>query len=159
MIAIYPGSFDPVTNGHLDIARRAAKLFDKLIVGVYERPEGKRLLFTTQERVDLARQATANIPNIEVQAFSILTVEWARKLGAGAMVRGLRANSDFEWEFEMALMNQKLYPELEFVCLMTTHKYQFVSASLLKEIAALGANIGDMVPPAVFTALKKKFGL
>ena len=117
-IAIYPGSFDPITNGHLDIATRAAKLFQKLIIGVYDTPT-KPLLFTTEERVNLVRQAVANLPNVDVESFSGLAVDFARKVKAQALVRGLRVGADFEREFEMALMNKELYPELELVCLMT----------------------------------------
>lgn len=156
-IAVYPGSFDPITNGHLDIATRASKLFDKLIMGVYETPPGKTLLFATEERVKLAREATAKIPNIEVQSYQNLTVDFVKKVGAQAIVRGLRVNADFEYEFEMAMMNKKLAPEIELVCMMTSQRFQFVSASLLKEVAWLGGNISDLVPEGVAVALKKKF--
>ena len=154
IIAIYPGSFDPITNGHLDIATRAAKLFDKLIIGVYDTPD-KHLLFT-EERVNLVREATADLPNVEVESFSKLTVEFASKVGAQVMVRGLRISSDFEREFDLAMMNKKLFPELELVCLMANLKYQFLSSSLLKEAASLGGNIDDLVPHCVAEALKKK---
>jgi len=154
-IAIYPGSFDPITNGHLDIATRAAKLFKKLIIGVYDTPS-KHLLFTTEERVDMVRQAIANLPNVEVESFSGLAVDFARKVKAQAVVRGLRVGADFEREFEMALMNKELFPELELVCLMTNLEYQFLSSSLLKEVASLGGNIDDFVPKDVAEALRKK---
>jgi pantetheine-phosphate adenylyltransferase len=154
-IAIYPGTFDPITNGHLDIATRAAKIFEKLIIGVYDTPN-KRLLFTTEERVELVRQATLDIPNVEVEAFPELTVDFAKKIGAEVMVRGLRMSADFEREFEMALMNKKLAPELELVCLMSRLEYQFLSSSLLKEAASLGGNIDDLVPQPVAEALRKK---
>ena len=154
-IAIYPGSFDPITNGHLDIATRAAKLVEKLIISVYDTPD-KNLLFTTKERVGLAKQAVAHLPNVEVESFSELTVDFAKKVKAQAMVRGLRIGADFEREFEMAMMNKKLFPDLELVCLMTSVEYQFLSSSLLKEVARLGGNIKDLVPKAVATALKKK---
>jgi len=154
-IAIYPGTFDPITNGHLDIAARAAKLFPKLIIAVYDTP-AKNILFTTEERVDLARQATADLPNVEVKSYSCLTVDFARQVGALAIVRGLRIGGDFEREFEMALMNKKLHPDCEVVCLMTNLKYQFVSSSLLKEVASLGGYIDDLVPEPVAVALKKK---
>ena len=144
-IAIYPGSFDPITNGHLDIATRAANLFEKLIIGVYNTPD-KRLLFTTEERVELVRQAIVNLPHVEVEAFSGLTVDFAKKVGAQAIVRGLRMSGDFIREFDMAMMNKNLFPELEVVCLMATLKYQFLSSSLLKEAARLGGNIEDLVP-------------
>lgn len=154
-VAIYPGSFDPITNGHLDIATRAAKLFEKLIIGVYDTP-AKHLLFTTKERVNLVRQAVANLPNVEVESFTGLTTDFARKVNAQAVVRGLRVGADFEREFEMALMNKELFPELELVCLMTNLEYQFLSASLLKEVASLGGNIDDFVPKPVAEALRKK---
>lgn len=155
-IAIYPGSFDPVTNGHLDIATRAAKIFEKLIVGVYDTPN-KPILFTTEERVELMRQAIADLPNVEVQSFSGLTVDFARRVKAKAMVRGLRMSADFEREFDMAMMNKKLSPELELVCLMPRVEYQFLSSSLLKEVASLGGDIEDLVPKHVASALRKKF--
>jgi len=155
-VAIYPGSFDPITNGHLDIATRAAKIFDKLIIGAFETPN-KPLLFTTQERVELIRKAVAHLPNVEVESFGGLTVNFARKVKAQAMVRGLRMSADFEREFDMAMMTKKLYPELEFVCLMSRMEYQFLSSSLLKEASSLGGDIDDLVPKHVADALKKKF--
>ena len=157
-IAIYPGSFDPITNGHIDIATRAAKLFTKLIIGIYETP-GKHLLFSLEERVELARQAVASLPNIEVQPFSGLTVDFARRVRAQAMVRGLRVSADFEREFDMAMMNRRLHPELELVCLMASPEYQFLSSSLLKEVARLGGSINDLVPERVAQALRKKEGV
>ena len=155
-IAIYPGSFDPVTNGHLDIATRAAKIFEKLIIGVYDTPN-KPILFTTEERVELMRQAIADLPNVEVESFSGLTVDFAKRVKAKAMVRGLRMSADFEREFDMAMMNKKLSPELELVCLMPRVEYQFLSSSLLKEVASLGGDIEDLVPKHVASALRKKF--
>ena len=155
-IAIYPGAFDPITNGHLDIAVRAAKLFQKLIIGVYDIP-AKDLLFTTEERLDLIRQAIADLPNVEAESFSGLTVNFARQIGAQTMVRGLRVGSDFEREFSMALMNKKLSPDCEVVCLMANLKYQFLSSSRLKEVVSLGGYIDDLVPKPVAVALKKKF--
>ena len=154
-IAIYPGSFDPITNGHLDIATRAAKLFEKLIIGVYDMPT-KNLLFTTEERIDLIRQAIVNLPNIEVEAYNGLTIDFAKKVKAQALVRGLRMSADFDREFDMAMMNKKLFPELELVCLMSTLKYQFLSSTLLKEVAGLGGNIDEFVPKHVAEALRKK---
>ncbi|MBI2288407.1 MAG: pantetheine-phosphate adenylyltransferase [Chloroflexi bacterium] len=154
-IAVYPGSFDPITNGHLDIGIRAAKLFEKLIFGVYDTP-AKKLLFSTAERVEMVRQATVDLPNVEVTPFSGLTVDFAREVGAQAVVRGLRVGADFEREFEMALMNKKLSPDCELVCLMASLKYQFLSSSLLKEVASLGGYIDDLVPKTVAVALKRK---
>lgn len=155
-IAIYPGSFDPVTNGHLDIANRAAALFDELIIGVYDRPS-KHLMFSTAERVDLVKKAVAHLPNVRVAAYNELTVDFARKMKAKVMVRGLRMSSDFEREFEMALMNKQLDREIELVCLMTSLEFQFLSSSLLKEACELGGDITGLVPKHVAVALRKKF--
>ena len=158
IIALYPGSFDPITNGHIDIAVRAASIFDKLIIGVYDRPE-KRLLFSAEERVELAQKALANLKNVQVQPYSGLTVAFAKKIGARVMVRGLRMSSDFEWEFEMEMMNKKLDPDLETICFMSSLQYQFLSSSLLKEVAQLKGCLDDMVPEHVAIALKRKFNL
>ena len=155
-IAIYPGSFNPITKGHLDIATRAAKIFEKLVIGVYETPD-KPLLFTTEERVEFVKQAIAGLPNVEVESFSGLTVDFAKKVKARAMVRGLRMSADFDMEFDMAMMNKRLHPELETVCLMAKVEYQFLSSSLLKEVASLGGNIDDLVPKNVAVALREKF--
>ena len=154
--AIYPGTFDPIHNGHIDIATRAARLFDHLIVAVYERP-GKNVLFSVEERVEMARRAFEGTPNISVESYSTLTVEFARSRKASAIVRGLRVISDFELEFQMALINKKLAPEIEFLCLMTSQEYAFLSSSIVKEVAALGGCIDSMVPPHVKEALKRKF--
>lgn len=154
-IAVYPGSFDPVTNGHLDIVRRAAALFDELIVAVYDTPS-KALLFNTQERVALFAEATRDLPNVRVTPYTGLTVEFARSQGASVIVRGMRRIADFEAEFEMALMNATLAPDIEQVYLMTSLEYQFVSASLLKEVVALGGDISKFVPPHVEEALKQR---
>ncbi|MBI2853833.1 MAG: pantetheine-phosphate adenylyltransferase [Chloroflexi bacterium] len=153
--ALYPGSFDPLTSGHLDIVTRASKLFGQLIIAVYDTPD-KRLLFTTKERVELAQVATAHLPNVKATSYTGLTVDFARKTGANVIVRGLRMSSDFEHEFEMALMNKKLAPDLELVCLMSSLQYQFVSSSLLKELAQLGARLDGLVPANVATALTQK---
>ena len=155
-VAVYAGTFDPITNGHPDVAMRAAKLFDKLYIGVYDSPAGKRILFSTEERVKMAKEATKNIPNIEVRAFTGMVVDWAISLGAQTQVRGLRMSSDFEHEFEMALMNKKLCPDLELVCLMTSLQYQFLSSSLLKEVANLGGDVDSLVPKNVAKAIRQK---
>ena len=131
IIATYPGSFDPLSNGHLDIITRAACLFDQLNIAVFDDPP-KRLLFTTQERADLVEEATKHITNVRVEVFSGLLVEYAHRIGAGAIVRGLRMGSDFEREFEMALMNRNLCSDVDIVCLMARLDYQFLSSSLLK---------------------------
>ncbi len=154
-IAIYPGSFDPITYGHIDIANRAARHFEKLIVGVYRIPD-KNILFTPEERVDLARRALAHLPNVTVQSFGGLTVDFAKSVGAKVMVRGLRTGTDFEREFEMGMMNKKLYPEMDLVCFMASQDYQFLSSSLLKEVARLDGNIADFVPSHVAEAIRKK---
>lgn len=156
--AIYPGSFDPITNGHLDIAVRASKLFDKLIIGVYDRPSEKKLLFSTSERVQMAREAVVRNPNIEVLPYKGLTGFFARETHAAVMVRGLRMGGDFEYEFNLASMSKKLFPDLEFICLMASSEYQFLSSSMLKEAASLGGAIEALVPSHVVAALLKKFG-
>ena len=156
--ALYAGSFDPITNGHIDIATRAAAFFDELIIGIYDAP-AKSVLFSTEERVEMASQALAHIHNIRVEPYICLTVEFARKIGAEVLVRGLRMSSDFEWEFEMALMNRKLTPELETICLMSNLRYQFLSSTLLKEVAELKGDTRGLVPQNVAVALRKKFSL
>jgi pantetheine-phosphate adenylyltransferase len=152
---MYPGSFDPITNGHLDITTRASKLFDRIIIAVFSTPD-KRLTFNIDERVELAKEAVAHLPNVEVMAYAGLTVDLAKEVGAQVMVRGLRMSADFEREFEMAMMNKKLYPGLELVCFMASQEYQFLSSSLMKEAASLGGNITSLVPRHVAEALKKK---
>ena len=154
-VALYPGTFDPIHYGHIDIAQRAAALFDKLIIAVYDSPP-KRLFFSTPERVHLVREALRDLPNLWVTSYQGLTVEFARKQGADVIVRGLRAISDFEFEFQMALMNQKLAPEIEFCAFMTSLKYTFLSASILKEVALLGGDISDLAPPVVQAALQAR---
>jgi len=142
--------------GHVDIAERAAALFEQLIVAVYDDPP-KPLLFTTEERVALMKKALAHIPNVRVVRYNGLTVDFARRIKANVIVRGLRMTSDFEREFEMALMNKKLAPEVELACFMTKLEYEFISSSLLKEAAKLGGCIDDLVPKHVAEALRKKF--
>ena len=154
-IALYPGTFDPITNGHLDIAVRAARLFEKVVIGVYDTPS-KDLMFNTDERVKLAELSIEGYSNIEVRPFKGLTVEFAAEVGAKAIVRGLRIGADFEYEREMALMNNKLSPEIELVCLMASLKYQYLSSSRLKEVARLNGDVYDLVPEPVANALKNK---
>jgi pantetheine-phosphate adenylyltransferase len=153
--ALYPGSFDPITNGHIDIATRAAKLFDKLIIGIFSTPD-KRLTFTFEERVELATRALTHLSNVEVKPYSNITVEFARDVNAQVLVRGLRMSADYEREFEMAMLNKKMNPELELVCFMASQEYQFLSSSLMKEVASLGGNINSLVPKHVAEALRKK---
>jgi len=155
IIALYPGSFDPITNGHIDIATRASKLFDKIIIGIFSTPD-KRLTFTLEERVDLATHAVAHLSNIEVMPYDIITVDFARKVNAQVLVRGLRMSADYEREFEMAMLNRKLYPGLELVCFMASQEYQFLSSSLMKEVASLGGDINSLVPKHVAEALRNK---
>ncbi len=155
--AIYPGSFDPITNGHLDVARRAARLFDRVIIAVYARSGKPGALFSGDERVALAQEAIAGIPGAEVSTFDGLAVEYARACGATTIVRGLRAVSDFEFEFKMAHMNHHLAPEIDVVCLMTSSRHSFVSSSLIREVASLGGNLEGLVPDHVRAALEKRF--
>lgn len=153
--ALYPGTFDPIHLGHIDIALRAAAIFDELVVGVYDRPS-KNLLFSLEERIELAREALKEAPNIQVLPYGELTAEFARRIGARVIVRGLRVVSDFEWEFQMSLTNRQLAPEVEFVCLLTRQEHAFLSSSILKEVALLGGDVTQMAPPNVIAALARK---
>lgn len=153
--ALYPGTFDPVHLGHVDIAVRAAKLFENLVVAVYDRP-AKDLMFTVEERVSLAKEALEDLPNVRVMPYGGLTVEFAREVGAEAIVRGLRAISDFELEYQMALTNRELAPEIELVCLMTRQAHAFLSSSIVKEVALLSGDVDGMVPPHVARGLEAR---
>ena len=156
--AIYPGSFDPVTMGHLDITTRGSALFEKVIVAVYSTPS-KDLLFSTDERVVLFQQSIADLPNVEVMRFSGLVVRFDREVGAAVILRGLRSGADFEYEYDMAFMNRRLERSVDMVSFMTSQDYMFVSSSLLKEVARLGGDVTGMVPPHVVKAVNAKFGL
>jgi pantetheine-phosphate adenylyltransferase len=153
--AVYAGSFDPITNGHIDIATRASNLFDKVVLGIFATPN-KHLTFSTEERVALAQKAMAHLKKVEVRSYSGMTVDFAREVGAKVMVRGLRMIGDFEWEFEMGMMNKLVAPDLELVCFMASQQYQFLSASLMKEVSGLGGDVSSLVPKHVAEALKKK---
>jgi pantetheine-phosphate adenylyltransferase len=157
-VAIYPGSFDPITNGHLDVARRAATMFDRVIVAVARNAE-KTPMFSVQERVALARGAVQNVKNVTVEAFDGLLVEYARRKKALVIVRGLRAVSDFEYELQLALMNRRLEPRVETIFLAPKDEYTFISSRMVKEIAKLGGDVGAFVPPAVKRAMARKFEL
>ena len=157
-LAIYPGSFDPVTNGHLDVALRAARLFDQLILSVYTGSEKPNQLFSIEERISLAETAIAASPDpaarkIRIATFSGLTVNFAREMGAQTIVRGLRAVSDFEYEFKYAHMNEHLDPTIEVVCFMTSARLSFISSSFIREVAALGGDVTGLVPANVEAAI------
>ena len=156
--AIYPGSFDPVHNGHVDIVTRAARLFDRLMIAVYDSPP-KQVLFTTDERVKLFKESVEHIPNVDIQSFNALAPSFARQVGAQFIVRGLRAGFDFESEFEMALMWRNLDPGIDVVCMMSALQYQFVYSSRIKEVARLGGDIQSLVPQPVVAELRSKLNL
>ena len=156
-IAIYPGSFDPVTNGHIDIAERALKIFDKIIVAILHNPI-KKFLFSVDERAEMLRSSFDAYPNIEVETFDGLLVDYASKKGSTAILRGMRAVSDFEYEFQLALMNRRLNRDIQTVFLMTGLRWIFTSSSIIKEAAQFGGDIKTMVPPIVNQKLKEKFG-
>ncbi len=156
-IALYPGTFDPITNGHIDLVARAAPLFEKIVVGVAESPS-KGPGFSLAERIELARLGLAEIPNVEVRGFSVLLAHFVKEVGAGVLLRGLRAVSDFEYEFQLASMNRHLIPEVETLFLTPAEKYGFISSSLVREIARLGGDVSSFVHPAVLAALKRKWG-
>ena len=147
-IAIYPGSFDPVTSGHLNIIRRAANIFDRLIVCVMVN-SGKKPMFTKEERVDLIRRVTADIPNVEVDSSDELLAEYARRKGSCVIVKGLRAGSDFENEFQMAMINRKINPELDTMFLTAEHQYMYMSSSMVKELGRYGAELSDFLPEEI----------
>jgi pantetheine-phosphate adenylyltransferase len=158
-IAVYPGTFDPVTLGHLDIATRAMQLCDRLVIAVGDN-RNKNTLFSVDERVSLIRESLETLGldgRIRTDSYRGLTVTYAKELGARLIVRGLRAVTDFEWEFQLALINRKLDPQIETVCLMTSQEYSFLSASVVREVAMFGGNLDDVVPPNVAKALKSKF--
>jgi pantetheine-phosphate adenylyltransferase len=156
VIAVYPGSFDPIHNGHIDIARRAARIFDQVIIGVYDQPK-KRLLFEVDERVRLAEAVFTGVDNIKVAKFSGFTVDYAREVRALVLVRGLRVFSDFEFEFRMGLANKTLAPEIETVAIMTDGENVHISSSTIREIAELGGNVSGMVPAVVSEALRERY--
>ncbi len=155
--AICPGSYDPVTNGHIDVITRAAQIFDRIVVGVVGNPRHKTTLFTLAERVELARNALAQIPNVEVDVFKELVVDFARRWDARVIVKGLRVISDFEWEFQMNQLNRTLAPEIETVYVMASPQVSFVSSSGVKEIAAFGGTVEELVPAGVARRLRELF--
>jgi pantetheine-phosphate adenylyltransferase len=157
--AICPGSYDPATNGHVDIITRTANVFDRVVVGVVGQPPRKeKTLFSAEEREAFLRDATVNLENVEVAIFRNLLVEFARENGATAVVKGLRAISDFEYEFEMNQLNRKLAPDIESVYVMASPEYSFLSSTGVKEMATFGGDVGDLVPPAVAKALAERLG-
>ena len=156
-IAVYPGSFDPITNGHLDIVTRAARLFDTVVMSVFDRPN-KNLLFNTSERIAMVKEAVRDLPRVKVDTYSALTVDYVREIGASVIVRGLRDPRDFDHEFQMAQINNKLAPEIDVVLFMAGHEYTFFSSSTVRELASLGGDVSWLVPPHVVVALKRAYG-
>jgi pantetheine-phosphate adenylyltransferase len=154
--AVFPGTFDPIHYGHIDIATRASRIFDEVVVAVYDKPL-KSLLFMPEVRISLVRTAFQDFPKIKVVGYSGMTVEFCRTIGAQAIVRGLRVFSDFEYEFRMALANHRLAPEIELIALITAEEHTFLSSTTVREIASLGGDTSSMVPPHVYLALKKQF--
>jgi pantetheine-phosphate adenylyltransferase len=156
-VAVYPGSFDPITNGHVDIILRGANIFDRIIVAILVNSE-KSSFFTMDERVEMAREVFADQAKVEVDVFDGLLVDFARRKGASAVVRGLRAVSDFEYEFQMALMNRRLAPDIETVFMMPAESYTYISSRLVREVYALGGPIEGLVPEAVEARMRRKHG-
>ena len=155
--AIYPGTYDPVTNGHVDVITRASKIFDRVVVGVVGSPHHKMPMFTVEDRVEFLREALGHTPNVEVDVFRQLVVDFARLWDAKVIVKGLRVVSDFEWEFQMNQLNRTLAPDIETVYVMASPQVSFVSSSGVKEIASFGGNVEELVPPAVARRLKEMF--
>jgi pantetheine-phosphate adenylyltransferase len=159
MHVVYPGSFDPMTNGHLDVIQRASRLFAKVTVAILENPNKRgQYLFTAEERLAIVREATAHLPNVEAATFSGLLVDFVKRVGAQAIVKGLRAVSDYEYELQMAHLNRQLLPGLETLFILSATRYSFVSSTMVKEIARYGGDVSKLVPPATLRALKAKFG-
>jgi pantetheine-phosphate adenylyltransferase len=157
-VAVYPGSFDPITLGHLDIIERSAKIYDKLIVGVLENPEKKNTLFSSSERVKLITKVVSHLKNVEVECFSGLTINYLHEMNANIIIRGLRALSDFEYEFQMASINSKLDPSIETLFMMTNSKYSYLSSSGVKQVAMYGGCIKDLVPDGIIKDIFLKMG-
>ena len=155
IVAIYPGSFDPITNGHLDLIQRGARLFDRLVVAIL-RNESKQPLFSTEERVEMLSEVVRDLPNVEVASFGGLLVEYAASREATVLLRGIRAVSDYEYELQMALMNRRLAPGIETVSLMSSEAFSFISSRLVKQVIGLGGNISGLVPPSVEVRLKNR---
>lgn len=156
-IAVYPGSFDPITNGHLDVIERASRLYDKLVVGVLNN-SNKRPMFSAEERVDMIRRVTRHLENVEVDTFTGLLVDFAKSKGATVIVKGLRTVADFEYEFQMALLNKSLNPEYETMFMMTNTKYSYISSSMVKELAGFKGNLTGLVPCEIIEQIKEKYG-
>jgi pantetheine-phosphate adenylyltransferase len=154
-VALYPGTFDPITNGHLDLIQRGSALFDKLIVGIL-RNEEKKVLFSVADRIEMLNEVTCGLPNVEVGSFDGLLVDYAAECGASVILRGIRAVSDYEYELQMALMNRRLKPEIETVFLMASEAHSFISSRLVKEVIRLGGNISGLVPPSIEGRLRKR---
>ncbi|MDE2747796.1 MAG: pantetheine-phosphate adenylyltransferase [Chloroflexota bacterium] len=157
-IALYPASLDPIHNGHIDVAIRASRFFDKIVVAIYANPNKKRILFEIDERVELARRIFQNYPSISVAKYNVLTVEYAKLVDAVALIRGLRVFGDFEFEFRMGMANKKLAPELETIMILSDEQHMHISSSTIREIAELGGDVSSMVPPIISQALRSKFG-
>ncbi|MCX7909950.1 MAG: pantetheine-phosphate adenylyltransferase [Ignavibacteria bacterium] len=155
-IAIYPGTFDPITNGHIDVIQRALNIFDKVVVVIARNPK-KQTMLTEKERVELIKESLSNFDKIEVAVTEALTVEFAKSISASAIIRGIRAVSDFEYEFQIALMNRKLCPEITTIFLMPNEKYTYLNSSIIRELAQYGADISEFVPSCVAKKLKEKF--
>ena len=156
-VAVYPGTFDPVTNGHIDVMERSLRLFDRVYVGVFDNVS-KAVLFSNQERIDMIRQTTAHLPGLEVETFHSLLVDYAKARGACAIIRGLRAVSDFDYEFQMTLMNRKLDSVTETVFMMPSEEYVYVSSRLIKEVVGLGGRVTGLVPDVVEATLMQRLG-
>ncbi len=156
-IALYPASLDPIHYGHIDVALRASRLFERLVVAIYANPNKTRLLFEVDERVSLAREIFKEYPSISVAQYDILTVKYAQSIGAEALIRGLRVFGDFEFEFRMGMANKKLAPELETIMMLADEQYMHISSSTIREIAQLGGDVSSMTPPIVSEALRAKF--